>query len=215
MEIFDVYDELGKPTMKIIGIYLVLVFVFLNVLVLLNFVIAMMADTYAMMTSVRKGLYNYSIINSAPSFKPEKQYGGLILTPPFCLLSFLVLPFYIMIEDKKKLETLNKGIYLIYYTALSIPMSVVFMALNLLLMPLAYIKTCIQKVTLVRNRIISCPSFLAYLLVGPFVLLIAQLTDLIAFLRVSFSRSKIFTSAEIQCISQSDFELFFQIVKQV
>ena len=49
-----------------------LFFVFLNVLVLLNFVIAMMADTYTIMTSVRSGLYNYSIIESAPSIKPEK-----------------------------------------------------------------------------------------------------------------------------------------------
>ena len=199
--------------MKKIGIYLVLVFVFLNVLVLLNFVIAMMADTYATMTSVKKGLYNYSIIETAPSFKPEKQYGGLILTPPFCLISFLVLPFYIWIQDKKKLEKLNRGLYLIYYTVLSIPMSVVFMASNLLLTPFAYIKTCIQKVTLVKHRAISCPSLLAYLFMGPFVLLFAQLFDLIAFLRVSFSRSKIFTSAEIHCISQNDFELFFRIVK--
>ena len=101
LEMFDVYDEAERPTFKMIGIYSVLFFVFLNVLVLLNFVIAMMADTYAMMTSVRNGLYNYSIIKSAPSFKPEKQYGGLILTPPFCLISFLALPLYILIKDKR------------------------------------------------------------------------------------------------------------------
>ena len=142
LEIFDFYDDNGRHTTKLIGVYSVLFFVFLNVLVLLNFVIAMMADTYAMMTSVRNGLYNYSIIKSAPSFKPEKQYGGLILTPPFCLISFLVLPLYILIKDKRKLNSLNNGLYLIYYSLLSVPMSAVFLALNLLFLPFAYTKTC-------------------------------------------------------------------------
>ena len=154
------------------GTYMILFFVFLNALVLLNFVIAMMADTYTLMTSVRKGLYNYSIIKTAASFKPEKQFGGLILTAPFSLISFLMLPVYALLRsDKSKLEALNNGLYLAYFTLLAIPMSVAFLLLNLLLMPFAYIKNCLMKFSLVRSRAIPCTSCLVYILLGPFLLL--------------------------------------------
>ena len=48
MDVLAAYDEL--PARKLMGTYMVLIFVFINALVLLNFVIAMMADTYTEMT---------------------------------------------------------------------------------------------------------------------------------------------------------------------
>ena len=61
IELFDFYlDSLPeRPMLRQVGIWMVLVFVFINVLILLNVVIAMMADTYALMSSMRKGVYNY------------------------------------------------------------------------------------------------------------------------------------------------------------
>ena len=134
-----------------IGIYFVLFFVFINVVVLLNVVIAMMADTYAMMTSVRRGIYNYNIIKIAPSYLPDKHYGGLIVFgAPLNLLVFLLLPAFVCLKDKRKLVRLNNFLYLLYYALLSVPLSAIFVAMNLFLSPFAYVKTCANKVKLVR-----------------------------------------------------------------
>ena len=56
--VFEVYEETlpPKPFLKSFGNYTVLSFVFLNIIVLLNVVIAMMADTYSQMKTVRKGI---------------------------------------------------------------------------------------------------------------------------------------------------------------
>ena len=86
------------------GIYLVIVYSFINVLILLNVVIAMMADTYAMLSSVRQGIYNYSVLSMFPSYKLDKHYGGLVsYTYPYSMFAFFLLPFYLCIKDKKKL----------------------------------------------------------------------------------------------------------------
>ena len=51
LEIFDVYTDRGQNFMKQFGRWFVLLFVFVNALILINVVIAMMADTYILMTS--------------------------------------------------------------------------------------------------------------------------------------------------------------------
>ena len=53
IEIFDYYLPSNRHTLRMIGIYFVLSYVFLQTLILLNVVIAMMADTYGIMTSYK------------------------------------------------------------------------------------------------------------------------------------------------------------------
>ena len=86
------------------GIYLVIVYSFINVVILLNVVIAMMADTYALLSSVRQGVFNYSILSIFPSYKLDKCYGGIIsYCYPYSMFGFFLLPFYCCIKDKKRL----------------------------------------------------------------------------------------------------------------
>ena len=111
LTIFDVFVQ-TQPERKLLrqfGIGFVLSFVFINMLLLLNIVIAMMADTYAMMTSVRRGIYNYSVVRVSPAYRLDKNYGGLtLLFPPFCLIStFCLLPYYMCVKDTKRLRWFN------------------------------------------------------------------------------------------------------------
>lgn len=94
-------------------------------------------------------------------------------------------------------------------------MSAAFITANLVLLPFAYIKTCYLKVILFRNRVIALHACLGYFLLGPLVLLISQLTDLVAFLRVSFTRDKIYAEEEIVCIDEKDFHLFYRIIEKI
>ena len=67
VSIFDIYLP-GRPDLARIGVYFILLFVFLNLIILVNVVIAMMADTYGYMTSVKLGIYSHSVIKTAPAY---------------------------------------------------------------------------------------------------------------------------------------------------
>ena len=182
LSIFDHYRDNFDPPREFhryVGIYTLLTFVFINVVVLINVVIAMMTDTYRVMTDLRKGVYNYNIIRAAPAYKLDKYYGGLILTTnPFCILSFMLLPFYWFIKNKETLHSLNSRFYLVNYTLVAMPLGVIFFVVNLAMMPFAYLKTCVHKVNLARMGVIGVGSCFGYITTGLFMLLFAQFTDL-------------------------------------
>ena len=59
-------------------------------------VIAMMADTYAVMSEIRKGLYNYQIMRIYPTFKMNKYFGGMIaVSPPLNIVCVFLAPLFI------------------------------------------------------------------------------------------------------------------------
>lgn len=103
LSVFDIYlePEHSKKFTRIFGTYYILFYVFLNVLVLINVIIAMMSDTYTLMISVRRGLYNYKIMEYSVAYKLDKYYGGLILMSfPLAPVSFCLLPYYALVKDK-------------------------------------------------------------------------------------------------------------------
>ena len=68
LEIFDATYLPDRPNLNRIGIYFVLSFVFLNLIILINVVIAMMTDTYSYMTFRKLGIYSHNLIKAAPSY---------------------------------------------------------------------------------------------------------------------------------------------------
>ena len=68
LEIFEATYEPDRPYLSRIGKYFVLSFVFLNLVILVNVVIAMMAETYGVMTELRLGIYSHSVIKTAPAY---------------------------------------------------------------------------------------------------------------------------------------------------
>jgi len=55
--IFEVYNDLLPA--KYFGHFFMISFLAINMILLLNMVVAMMSDTYAIMGETRKGIYNY------------------------------------------------------------------------------------------------------------------------------------------------------------
>ena len=88
-----------------------------------------------------------------------------------------------MIKDKAKLKTFNLTITRVIYLPLSIVVAIFFMIINLLLLPLAFLKTLLHKMILLY-RLPSkkrCLSLSLYFLLGIPMLLISQITDVIHF----------------------------------
>ena len=76
------------------------------------------------------------------------------------------------------------------------------------MVPFAYLKTCIHKVNLFRQGIVSFVSCLAYVVIGLPILLYAQMTDLWAFFKASFSRKKEISQDDIFVIEHFYFTCF-------
>ena len=151
----------------------------------------MMADTYAMLSGVRRGVYNYSVLSIFPSYKLDKCYGGLIaFCYPYSMFGFLTLPFYCCIKDKKRLQRMTKTIYYSIYTPFLIIISVIFLAFNLIMMPFAFLKTLIHKILIVSRGEIPFYSIFSYLVIGLPLLILSQFTDLWAFIKSSFFTRK-------------------------
>ena len=181
-------------------------------LILINVVIAMMADTYAMMTSVRKGVYNYNIIQTSAAYKLDKYYGGLIIwMPPFCIFTFALIPFYICIKDREKLKVFNERVLMVSYMIILVPLCFVHAAINLILVPLAYLKNICHKINLTRKQLIDTGDLVSYIFLGLPILILAQFTDLCAFIKASACTDKRYQSDSIFVISKQQFYSAYKI----
>ena len=71
------------------------------------------------------------------------------------------------------------------YLLLLIPLCALHAAINLIMMPFAYLKSVWLKINLVRMEVIEFQVLMFYILCGLPILLIAQFTDLWAFVKAS------------------------------
>ena len=87
------YDEM-EGWKKYFGIGLHVMVLFSFMILLINLLIAIMSDTYALMAEVRTGLFWSSVINEMPKLKYSKLYSSLNIFPFFFgWLSMLAMPF--------------------------------------------------------------------------------------------------------------------------
>ena len=150
---FDIlqYDDLPGWKMYY-GIFMHVAVLFLNMILLLNLLIAIMSDEYAALSNVRVGLYWGSVINEMPKYVYNKKYGSLTMFPfIYSWLSLIVMPFLICISDSSTVQKINHAAYIIVYAPISVIILLVFMCVNLILLPFAYIVTVVHKVILLRR----------------------------------------------------------------
>ena len=184
--IFDVYESF-IPTYKYLGHAFIIIYLMLNLILLLNMVIAMMSETYANMNSERIGIYNYQILRVRPQYKFNKYYGGMVASiPPFNILNFLVsFPLYILWRnDLEKVKGLTKFVLSMNFYLFVLPLHIlIFTVCNLVILPFAYLKTIVAKMILTSNGLIPASKVLVFIAIGIPQLLILQVYDLINFVK--------------------------------
>ena len=187
--IYDV-DNIGSETKHWYGILFHLFVLLVNMLLLLNLVIAIMSDTYTFYVNVRLGLFSQGIIEAVPSYQNDKRYGALISAfPPFNLITMLMLPIMLCIKDRKKLESFNMAVCKLVYVPVALFMALYFAIVNFLLIPFAYIKTIVHKFKLYKTAggmPLYRNNLVIYILFGVPLLLISQITDLYWFFKHSY-----------------------------
>ena len=102
---FDIYQyDVLEGWKKYFGIGMHVTVLFSNMILMLNLLIAIMSDTYAELAEVRTGLFWGSVIAEMPKIEYDDHYGVLSIFPfIFSWLSLLVMPFLVLIKDRKSL----------------------------------------------------------------------------------------------------------------
>ena len=102
---------------------------------------------------------------------------------------------------------------MIYYSIVLIPLTCLFIGLNLILMPFSYLKTCYNKFRLLINETISFFDCLGYILFGMMIQLFSQFTDAWAFLKWQFETKKPYQSDKVTVVSDWVFDTFYGILQ--
>ena len=188
---FDImqYDDL-EGWKKYYAILLHVAVLFFFLILIINLLIAILSDEYAKLAEVKQGLYWGKVIEQMPKYRYDKKYGVLSMFPfAFSFMGFFLIPFLLTIEDDEVLQSINTCTFYIVYSMVLMVTMPVFMAVNLLLAPFAYLKTVVHKFKLHRHYKASSTlsSFLLYIVAGLPLLVCSQIMDLYYFTVHTFS----------------------------
>jgi len=125
-----------------------LISVLLNLVLMLNMVIAILMETYSRMAPLRRGLYYDTLTAQLPAYEYDNRWGVLILVPPPLNLFILplVLIFWCLDINSDRVQVINEVFVKVAYFPVAIILTVVFMAANLLLIPLACFNVLFYKI---------------------------------------------------------------------
>ena len=165
----------------------------MNLILMINLLIAIMSDAYASLSEVRTGLYWGFVIKEMPKIAYDAHYGTLCMFPfIFTWISLLSVPFLYYIKDRRALKLINNICFNIVYFPFALVLLVIFITVNAVLIPFAYLKTLIHKSSLL-SRYKSCNhglKLLIYIFLGIPFLVLAQFTDAVRFLRHTYSNKQ-------------------------
>ena len=92
------------------------------------------------------------MIARMPVYLDDPHYGGLIFaTPPFNLFTCFMIPVYACIKDRRRLRRINDLYCRLVYMPIAVILTLAFMAVNLCLLPFAYIMAIVHKINLLAN----------------------------------------------------------------
>lgn len=156
--------------MQAFGTFFLLVVVIFNLVVILNLVIAIMASTYNGYKSYTNGLYLQSLVQKLALYRPDKRYDALMCAyPPFNLLLLVLSPIVLLFDKESPvLVAYNYNIKLLMYLPIALLLILLFVAVNIVLLPFAFALTVYSKLRHSRD---TYKNLLVYLVFGVFILL--------------------------------------------
>ena len=126
----------------------------LNAITMINFVIAILAYTFTELQNSSLGLYYDGVISRIPVYEDDSKYGGLIVgIPPFNLLALPMIPVYALIKNEETLRKVNDLFTKALFLPVCLTYTAFFIAVNLILLPLAYLSAILKKVKLIGLKV--------------------------------------------------------------
>ena len=127
--------------------------VIFNCIVLINFIIAILAATYSRLSETNLGIYYDGIIARIPIYEDDYRYGSLVVgSPPFNVAAIILVPFFFCITNEERLKSINNCVTIIMYAPLALIFTIFFMAINIILLPFAYLAAIYWKFKLLNQK---------------------------------------------------------------
>lgn len=216
----NIYNDsvLGKEVGEVYHILVVI----LNLILLLNLVIAILSETYARFSKLKLGLYYDGVVDAIPSYKYDKQYGAMICAvPPFNVLMVPFTPIFYCVKNPRHLRVINKYLSMFAYLPIAVIMTIIFTVMNLLLIPFAYVFAVVHKIKLVtapriyRSRSDLIKDLAFFFFFGWGLLFLSQFTDAYYFMKHLFYwNAQKLDGTKVDSISISAFSKLEEIVKR-
>lgn len=174
------------------------IFLVVNTIIILNLVIAILAKTYESYSPYARGLYYDSIVRSIPRYKYDKRYTGLVMSfgPLSVIALTFFIPFYVFLSGDI-LVSFNQGVCYFFYTPWALLMTLVYIAINIVLVPCAYFAAIISKIRILVHKMrLELPlsssqhDLFTFIVFGVPILIIQMLLDTKQFVTNLYSKKK-------------------------
>mmetsp|Transcript_8018 Transcript_8018/g.7094 ORF Transcript_8018/g.7094 Transcript_8018/m.7094 type:complete len:848 (+) Transcript_8018:309-2852(+) len=190
---FDLAGLDGSNKGKLVGeLYLISFIILCNVLIL-NLLIAILSSTYAKLEEKKLVLYINEILKLRSSLEYDARASGLISAfPPWNVFPLLFSPLFFFMKNTRKL---NEFICYISYIPIMCVVSILFIVLNIVILPLAYFKGVLVKFQFLFNKKVEIPvlqrilTMIIFVIFGPIILILNLCVDIYVFFLHLFQRN--------------------------
>ena len=176
---------------KNIGLIYMLCFLILNMIIIMNLVIAILATIYEEYSSFKRGLFYDTLIAALPKHKHDRYFGFMVTYPGiFAPLLILLAPVAWALKKVSPpvAYTFNMSLSLIAYLPVGFLATLFFVTVQLLSVPFVYVAVILSKMRmdrwLIKNRRkkpVNAPmtsSLWLFAFYAPFILALRFVIDL-------------------------------------
>lgn len=208
-----------NPKTCTLGKVYICLFLLVNLVLFLNFVIAILSSTYAHYEDKKLGLYYEVIVAQFPSMEFDDKFGFIPCAQP--PLNLMIAPFELLTIfpfSDEFLKSYNQFLCHLLYSIVAICLTFFFMVLNTMWVPLSYVKhtiTLIQTLTDADETMDEFDEKLArfvtivqFIFIGPVMLIIAIPCDTFIFLWNLYTSSNDQEEIDREKIGLKSLELF-------
>lgn len=184
---FLIFGRMDQPGMQLFGqLYVILIVIAFNIL-LLNLIIAILANTYNIFDTKSNGLYLSKILSTRDELTYDHSYGAFLSAmPPINFIQFpFIPPSLFMRYGDATLARMNKIIMTIQYTIFMLVPFTLFVIISALLIPISWLAGIPDKIrslgssdASIKAKILNAVLFVPF---GPLILLMDLVADMYYF----------------------------------
>ena len=175
------------------GITFNCIFLLINSVLLLNFVIAILSATFARFEDKQVGLFYEVIVAKFPAMEYDKRYGAVVCAQP--PLNIMIFPFQWVtmfpIFEEENLILYNTFLCHLLYFPIGVTVTCVFTIRNIIIMPFAYFGHTLALIQTITNsdetmdelseKFERFLTILKFIIIGPILLPVSVLINMFNF----------------------------------
>ena len=179
----NTFNIVQDPTMRLFGQLFIIVNVIVFNILLLNLIIAILANTYNIFDLRSSGLYLSEILNKRDELLYDDCYGSyLAAIPPLNAIQLPTIPFAaLMRRGHPLLIKMNNWIMKIQYCLFMMVFFLIFIVVSVMLIPVAWCMGIIDKLKHPSKDKFDNIVNMSFILLGPVILTFDVLADLYYF----------------------------------